>query len=87
MVRKKGKILLIILIFMMVFNFIYPTVYADGPISDIAQENASMAQNSSSSTGSTNSSLGAIVDWGVRNIILSNQNDSIFNWSSNSFCN
>ncbi len=71
MLRKKGKILLIILIFMMVFNFIYPTVYA-GPISEIGKENANMGQNSSSSTGSTNSGLGTIVDWGVRNTFLSN---------------
>lgn len=50
MVGKKSKILIIALIFIIVFNFSYPVVYADGE----------------QPSGATSSLLGNIVDHALR---------------------
>lgn len=66
MIGKKSKVLLIALIFMILFNFSYPVVYAsgDGMIEPTLQQQA--AQTGGTSTGKTNTTLGTIVDHGLR---------------------
>ncbi len=49
MIRKKGKILIIVLIFIITFNFCYPTIYADN----------------GAQSGSSNTDLGTAVDFGL----------------------
>lgn len=52
MIRKKGKILIIILIFIMIFNFSYPTVFASSSAGE-------------PSTNASSSDLGTAVDFGL----------------------
>ena len=70
MIGKKSKIIFIALIFMIVFNFSYPIVYASGDVAiPSTQEQASTQEQSSSQaggSGKTNSTLGTIVDHGLR---------------------
>lgn len=64
MIGKKSKIIFIALIFIIVFNFSYPIVHAFGDVAIPSTQEQSSSQAEDSNK--TNSSLGTIVDHGLR---------------------